>query len=179
MDTWADVGCAGKHAYVEEFIMGKTVTAMSFPPSLGKLENLTYAHVLYAYDHEDGSVLLLEHNNTIYLGNAMQDSIFNPIQSETNGIKIDLCPKLYYGEDGQTQTITFPNGIVLPILYEGVLPHIPVRRPTPFEIENSMRLELTSRGDWDPYHMRNKWGAVNSHSHLTLRTKMQTQFQLG
>ena len=53
LDTWADIGCEGKHAYVEEFIIGKTVIAMSFSPSLGKLENLTYAHVLYAYDHED------------------------------------------------------------------------------------------------------------------------------
>ena len=94
----------------------------------------------------------------------MQDSLSNPIQSETIGIMIDLRPKLYYGEDCQTQTITFPNGIVLPIFYEGILPHIPVRRPTPFEIENSMRLELTSRDDWDPYHLQNKWAAVNSHS---------------
>ena len=54
LDTWADIGCAGKHAYVEEFIIGKIVTAMDFSSSLGKVENLTYAHVLYAYDHEDG-----------------------------------------------------------------------------------------------------------------------------
>ena len=94
----------------------------------------------------------------------MQDSLSNPIQSETIAIRIDLHPKLYYGEDCQTQTITFSNGTVLAIFYEGVLPYIPVRRPTPFEIENSMRLELTSRDDWDPYHLQNKWAAVNSHS---------------
>ena len=27
-----------------------------------------------------------------------------------------------------------------------------------------MRLELTLRDDWDPYHIKNKWAAVNSHS---------------
>ena len=101
--------------------------------------------MVYAYDNEDGSVLFLEHNNTIYLGDAMQDSQSNPIQSEANVIRIDLHPKLYYGEDGKTQTVTFPNDIVLPILYEGILPYIPVRRPIPFEVENSMRLELISR----------------------------------
>ena len=126
---------------------------MSFSSSLGKLENLTYTHVLYAYNHEDGSVLLLEHNNTIYLRDAIQDGLSNPIQSEEIGIRIDLRPRLYYSEDFQTQTITFPNGTVLPILYEGVLPFIPVRRPTSSEIENSMRLELTSRDDWNPYHL--------------------------
>ena len=81
LDTWADTGYSGKHAYVKEIIVGKTVTAMGFSPSLGKLENLTYAHVLYAYDQEDGSVLKLEHNYTIYLGNTMQDSLSNPMQS--------------------------------------------------------------------------------------------------
>ena len=164
LDIWADTDCSGKYAYVEKFIIGKMVTAMGFLPSLEKLENLTYAHVLYAYDQEDGSVLLLEHENTIYLGDAMQDSLSNPIQSEEIGIRIDLRPKLYYSEDSHAQTINFPKGMVLPILYDGVLPFIPVRRPTPFKIENSMRLELTSRDDWDPYHLQNKWAAVNSQS---------------
>ena len=145
MDIWADTGCSGKHAYVEESLIGKTVTAMAFSSSLGKLENMAYAHVLYAYDHEDRSVLLLEHNNTIYLGDAMQDSLSYPVQSEEISIRMDLHPRYYYDDDCQAQTITFPNGTVLLILYEGVLPYIPVRRPTPFEIENSTRVELTSR----------------------------------
>ena len=51
LDTWADTGCSGKHAYVEEFLIGKTVTAMGFSSSLRKLDNLPYANVLYAYDH--------------------------------------------------------------------------------------------------------------------------------
>ena len=126
---------------------------MGFSSSLGKLENLAYAHVLYAYDHEDGSVLLLEHNNTIYLDDAMQDNLSNSIQSEEIDIRMDLRPRHYYDEDCQVQTITFPNGMVLPILYVGVLPYIPVRRLTSFEIENSTRLELTSRDGWKPYHL--------------------------
>ena len=67
LDSWADTGCSGRHAYVEEFVIGKTVTAIGFSSALGKLDNLLYAHVLYAYDHEDGWILLLEHNNTIYM----------------------------------------------------------------------------------------------------------------
>ena len=82
LDTWADTGCSGKHTYVKEFIIGKIVTAMGFSLSLGN-KNLKYAHVLYAYDQEDGSVLvILEYNNTIYLCDAMQDSLSNPLQSE-------------------------------------------------------------------------------------------------
>ena len=163
-DTWADMGCSGKYVYVEEFLIGKTVTAMGFSSSLGKLDNLPYAHVLYAYDHEDSSVLLLEHNNTIYLGDAMQDSLSNSIQSEEVGVRVDLRPQRYYEGEGNPQSITFKNGMVLPILYEGVLPYLLVRRPTPLEIEHCSRLELTSRDDWDPSHIQSRWVATNMDS---------------
>ena len=85
-------------------------------------------------------------------------------------MRIDLR-RHYYDEDCQAQTITFPNGMVLPILYEGVLPYVPGRRPTSFKIENSTRLELPSRDDWDPYHLQNRWATVNTHpSSHTLHT---------
>ena len=63
--SWADTGYAGRHAHVEEFVLGKTVTATGFSSPLGKLDNLPFAHVLYAYDHAEGSVILIEHHNTI------------------------------------------------------------------------------------------------------------------
>ena len=59
LDTWVDTGYSGRHAYVDEFLIGKTVTAMGFSSSLWKLDNLPYAHVSYAYNYEDGLVLLL------------------------------------------------------------------------------------------------------------------------
>ena len=46
--------CAGKHPHVEEFVLGKTVTAKGFSSSLGKLDNLPGAHVMYAYDNAEG-----------------------------------------------------------------------------------------------------------------------------
>ena len=79
IDTWVDTGCLGKHAYVEEFIIGKTVSATRFSPSLGKLDNLPYAHMLYTYDHHDRTTLIIKHNNTIYLGGDMEDSLCSPI----------------------------------------------------------------------------------------------------
>ena len=32
IDTWADTACAGKHAYVEELVIDKVVTASGFTP---------------------------------------------------------------------------------------------------------------------------------------------------
>jgi hypothetical protein len=68
IDSWADTCCAGKHCYVQEFVDGKTVTASGFTSSLGSLQNLPIANVIYAYDHSNGTTLLLECNNAIYMG---------------------------------------------------------------------------------------------------------------
>ena len=70
--------------------MGKIVSATVFSPSLGKVDNLRYAHVLYAYDHRDMTTLIIEHKNTIYLGGDMEDSLCNPVQSEEAGTKVDI-----------------------------------------------------------------------------------------
>ena len=80
--SWADIGCAGKYAYVEEFISGRTVNAIGFSPSLGSLNNLPIANVLYAYDTSSGKTLLLEYKNVLYLGPKMKYGLANPIQSE-------------------------------------------------------------------------------------------------
>ena len=89
-DTWADTSCSGKHAYVESFVEGRTVNATGFTSSLGTMNDLPIANVLYAYDTFDGETILLENHNTIYLGDKMDDSLLNPIQSEENDVRIDL-----------------------------------------------------------------------------------------
>ena len=150
-DTWADTSCSGKHAYVDSFVEGKNVTATGFSPSLGSVKNLPVANVLYAYDTKFGTTLLLEHNNTIYLGEDMDDSLGNPIQSEECGVQVDTRSKKYYPDDKSAQSVRFSDGTTIPILYDGVLPYIPVRRPSPDEIEHSPRYMLSSKNDWDPF----------------------------
>ena len=131
LDSWTDTGCAGRHAHVEEFVLGKTVIATGFSSSQGKLDDLPFSYFLYAYDHVERSVILIEHNHTIYMGDNMDDSLSNPIQSEEAGVGVDLRPKYYYKDENHAQTITFPDDTIIPILYDGSLPFIPVRWPTP------------------------------------------------
>ena len=134
IDSWADTCCAGKHCYVQEFVEGKTVTASGFTSSLGTITNLPIANVLYAYDDPRGHVLILECNNAIYLGDKMTDSLLNPVQCEENDARIDMRPRLYYPNVDTAQSMTFADGTRLNIPYDGVLPYLPVRRPTKEEI---------------------------------------------
>ena len=162
IDTWADTCCAGKHAFVEEFIVGKTVTATGFTSTLGSVPDLPVANVLYAYDTSEGTVILLECNNSIYLGDKMGDSLMNPIQAEEVEVRVDTRPKRYYPHEIGCQRLTFLDGTIIPVLYEGVLPYVPVRRPTKEEVHSCRRLELSSRAPWDPFMLDGQFSAAIS-----------------
>ena len=126
IDSYADTCCSGRHCFVKEFIEGKSVTASGFTESLRSLKNLPIANVLYAMDHFDGTVIILECNNTIYLGEQMDESLANPIQLEENNVRVNTRPRTYYPDDPNAQSILFEDGTRLHILYDGVLPYLPV-----------------------------------------------------
>ena len=102
-----------------------------------------------------GTTTPLEHNNTIYMGDMMENSLANPLQSDNNGIQINIRSNKYYGDSSGAHTITLPYGTIIPILYDGVLPYISVWHPTPEEIESCLCAALTPR-------------TVDTHSYLVL-----------
>ena len=107
-DSYADMCCAGRHARVESFIEGKTVTATGFSNSMPAMENLPLANVHYAFNLSHGEVYILQVNNSIYLGDMMEDSLLCPNQCRDKGIKINTRPKVYCNEDS-AQTVSCPE----------------------------------------------------------------------
>ena len=80
-------------------MQSKSIIASGFAPSLGSICNLPIAHFLYAYDKPDETVLLIECNSAIYMGEDMEDGLANPMQAEENKVRIDVRPKVFYPED--------------------------------------------------------------------------------
>ena len=96
-------------------------------------------------------MVLLELNNTIYMGDYMIYSLYNSIQREDNDLRIDLRPKVYDKNNNNSQLITFPYGTSIPVDYNGVLPRRANRRLTKYEVENCVQIALTWKLDWDFY----------------------------
>ena len=105
------------------------VTASGFTQELGSLTNIPIANVLYSYDTPEGETLILESNNAIYLGKNGR-SLMNPIQSEEIGVCIDTQTQKYYPEIWIAQSISFLDGTIIKVKYDGVLPFIPICCPT-------------------------------------------------
>ena len=132
IDSFADTSCAGKHAHVIEFNDDLTVSATGFAGKDSmQINDLSIANVAYAYDTSQGDTLIFIVNNAIYLGALMDGSLLNPVQCMENGIRIDIRPKLFYPDVRSAQTFEIPSlQRVLPILYNGLVPFLHVRKPT-------------------------------------------------
>ena len=102
----------------------KPSTATGFTASLGSLKDIPIYNVFYAYDTTDGKTILLEYSNPIHLGDQMEDSLGNPIQSEDNGIILDTRPTIYYNDTDNCQTILSTVVTSNPIPYDCVLPYV-------------------------------------------------------
>ena len=96
----------------------------------------------------------------------MNDCLANPLQSEDNDVRVDLRPAKLYPDAPNAQSVTFPDGTVIPLLYDGVLPYIPIRRPLPEEIDKCKRLVITSKYDWDPYGVGTSFSKVHTNTNI-------------
>ena len=119
--SWADNDCSCKHDSIDLFVEGRSFNLTGLTFTLVYIDNLTIYHVFYEFDKEDGTVVLLENNNTKYMGSNMIDLFVIPIQCEDCDVRIDLYPKLYYPNNNNAQSITFPDGNSIPVEYDGVL----------------------------------------------------------
>ena len=75
--------------YVDEFFEGKSFNVTWFTSTLVSIDNLPISCVLYTFDKECGTVVVLKHNNTIYMEYDMIDSFTNPIQCDDNDVIFD------------------------------------------------------------------------------------------
>ena len=67
LDYWADTGCSVKHDYVDEFVQYNSGNVTVCVSTLVYIDNLPVSHALCESDKKDGTVVLLEHNSTIYM----------------------------------------------------------------------------------------------------------------
>ena len=56
--------------------------------------------------------------------------------------------------------MTFPVVTSLQVKYDGVLPYVPIRRPTNNKIHNFCPLQLNSRDQWNPFTFNGNFSVI-------------------
>ena len=99
-----------------------------------------------------GETIILRINSAVYLGENMDDCLVNPIQCMEAGTSMDLRLKKFYPNDDNAQKIISSMKLKPPILHDGPLPFIHIRRPTAKELDNCQHVDMTEHGTtWDPH----------------------------
>ena len=94
----------------------------------------------------------------------MINSLDNPIQCKDNDVRYDLHPRLYYPNNNNAHSITFPDGTSIPVYYNIVITCIAVHLPTKYEVEYCEQVSLTSKFDWYPYGKGGSFSKLEAHS---------------
>ena len=92
IDSWSDTSCSGKHYYVDEFVEGKTVTAAGLSSSMDYLKHPPTDNFLYKYVTLYVTTILLDNNNTIYMGDMIEYPLTNLLHRRDKGIHIEITP---------------------------------------------------------------------------------------
>ena len=90
----------------------------------------------------------------------MNDSFLNPTQAEEVDVWVNTCPKRYYLDDPSSQLLSLPDGTTMPVLYDGVLPCLPIRRSAKYDVQNCRRMHLSSRDPWDPFLLNGHFSCI-------------------
>ena len=108
-------------------------------------------------------MVLLEHNNTIYMGDNIIDSLANPIQCEDNDVRGDSRPKVYDPNNNNAQSINFSDGASITVEHDVVLACIAVRKTIKYKVVNCEQIDLTSKFNRDPYGKVGSFSKVEAH----------------
>ena len=151
IDSHADMSCIGAHATILEVYEGKLCNVMPFNDSYAPLKDIKTVNATFAYDSDDGMTYILNVNQALDFSQSMEHSLLCPNQARLNGVGIEDCPRIldFYGKS--THSIYFPEeDLRLPLLMKFPVSFLPVRRPTPEELDNCPILDLTSTDQWSP-----------------------------
>jgi hypothetical protein len=147
LDSHVDTSCVGANCRIIGYT-DKVCSVSPFHPKYKALANIPIVQAGTAYDEpETGKTYILVLNQSLYMGDALPNTLLNLNQVRSNNITVDdvLC------QFGGTHSIFIPkHNLRIPLQLRGVFSCLPVRLPSIQEIETCEWIELTSTEEWNP-----------------------------
>ncbi len=123
-----------------------------FHPSMPAIENVSIRTCATAYDHADGSTYILVFGQALWFGDDLEESLACPSQIRAFNNIVCLNPKQF--TDGKSLHGIHSNSddVTMHFKMHGCVSYLPIRTPTPDEMQRCQWIHLTSEEQWEPYH---------------------------
>ena len=150
-DSHADMTCVGRDAHIIEHVKGQVCTVKPFHDSYKPQENISVCNALFAYDFHGGKTILLRINQCLDFSKSMIHSLLCTNQARSHGVIVEDTPRTVDLTSNSRQALILPeSGLELPILMNGPVPYLPVRKPTADDIASCEIFDITSPEEWNP-----------------------------
>ena len=161
-DSNADTCCLGSNFLVLE-MTNRTAEVYPYDPSYEPIANVPIVSGATAYEDEsDGSTYILVFNESLFYGKKLGNTLINPNQVRDNGIEFWDNP---FDKRQDTAIIT-PDGLVIPMTFEGTRLSFKSRVPTREELSHCPRIEMTSKSPWEPSEVKLGKVSLSARRHI-------------
>ena len=145
-DTNADTCCLGKNFVVLEPTF-RTADVYAYDTSIKPVENVPIVSGATAYDDPiTGKTYILVFHEALYYGDKLDHTLINPNQVRAYGIPFWDNPF----DASHTLSIDVDNNLTIPLRTVGTKVMFRTRVPTPYELETSDHIHMTSSTPWNP-----------------------------
>ena len=172
LDSHADMTCIGRHAHILEVYHGKVCNVFPFNDSYEPIQNIATVNAAFAYDSSNDQTFILELNQCLDFSDSMEHSLLCTNQARMNRVVIDDCPTALDPTGHSTHSVFFPNEEKrLPLLSKFPILFLSVRKPSQYELDTCLTLQLTSMEEWDTSLFEDIDTGIHSVMHDVLTTE--------
>jgi hypothetical protein len=150
IDSRTDTMCCGK-GFIPVSEIDQVCDVLGFYPEIAPIKDVPIHTCATAFDHPDGETVILVFGQALYLGDAMEHSLLSPNQVPSFNHQLCLNLKQFTNGTSVHGILVESEDTVLSFNMYGCISYLPIRTPTPDELQRCCRIILTSEEMWNPY----------------------------
>jgi hypothetical protein len=150
IDSRADTVCCGK-GFIPMSEVDQVCDVLGFHLDMTPIKDVPVRTCATAFDHTDGETIILVFGQALYFGDSMEHSLLSPNQVRTFNHQLCLNPKQYTNGNSIHGISVDSDNLTLSFNMYGCISYLPIRTPTPNEIESCPHIILTLEEVWSPY----------------------------
>jgi hypothetical protein len=168
IDSRADTTCCGK-GFIPLYDTDKVCDVSGFHASMDSIRDVPIRTCATAFDHHDGHTYILEVGQSLWFGDSLEHSLLSPNQVRSHGHELCLTPKQFSNGKSNHSIRTADHNIELNFRLHGCISYLPIREPTPKELDECIHIILTADQEWEPYSER-----FQTHENVFLPSHLRT-----
>jgi hypothetical protein len=147
IDSRADTMCCG-HGFIPISEIDQVCDVVGFHPDMQAIKDVPVCTCATAFYHPDGETFILEFGQALYFGYSMEHSLLSPNQICSFNHQLCLNPKQFTNGNITHGITVEDDNTILPFNMYGCISYLPIRTPTPDEIDHCHHILLTSEEAW-------------------------------